>query len=93
MTDRNADKYIEVVPIGIDVNDERRRHIFIKKSELKDIKSDDEPIALYFGAVFSSFADFSKTMLTSSIKMVKVVDGDNLIPLEEYMKLNKEDET
>lgn len=87
MTDRKTDKYIEVVPIGIDVNDERRRHIFIKKEDLEHTTyAIPSEINLYLriqtGYNEYDYIDMKTSVSSSTIVLVK---GDNSISLNDYL--------
>lgn len=87
MTDRKTDKYIEVVPIGMDVNDERRRHIFIKKEDLEHTRyAIPSEINLYLriqtGYNEYDYIDMKTSLSSSTIVLVK---GDNSISLNDYL--------
>ena len=86
MEDKKTDKYIEVVPIGIDVNDERRRHIFIKKEDLEHTRyAIPSEINLYLriqtGYNEYDYIDMKTSLSSSTIVLVK---GDNSISLNYY---------
>ena len=87
MEDKKTDKYIEVVPIGMDVNDERRRHIFIKKEDLEHTRyAIPSEINLYLriqtGYNEYDYIDMKTSVSSSTIVLVK---GDNSISLNDYL--------
>lgn len=87
MIDKMADEYIEVVPIGMDVNDERRRHIFIKKGDLDHTTyAIPSEINLYLriqtGYDEYDYVDMKTSVSPNTLVLVK---GDNSILLNDYL--------
>lgn len=79
MEDKKTDKYIEVVPIGMDVNDERRRRSFIKK--------DDLILSELFGIPIMTASQVADKALDG--KYIKLIHHDNWRIVEVYVLKNE----
>lgn len=87
MEDKKTDKYIEVVPIGMDVNDEGRRHIFIKKEDLEHTTYGiPSEINLYL-RIQTGYDEYDYIDMKTSVSQntLVLVKGDNSILLDYYL--------
>lgn len=88
MEDKKTDEYIEVVPIGMDANDERRRHIFIKKEDLEHMRYGiPSEINLYL-RIQTGYEEYDYVDMKTCVppNNLVLVEGDNSIMLEYYLR-------